>query len=180
MVSLASRKVIFFCAGQSPTAEEVLMASRIVAGSVRIRRADLPAADSKFSGGAEPADAVAYGPGVTVPTAYNTLPVANGGNADGPNVGLAMNPATATVAVSGTLNLKAFTVAFDETTQQLTVIDVTTSCAWTSATTAKATVGAATGVVTGVEAGTSVIKASYTYTSGKPPIVATRTVTVTA
>lgn len=179
MVALASRKIIFFCAGQSPTVEESLMISRIIAGQVLVRRADLAASESKFSGGPEPADGVAIGAGVTLPTAYAAYPVVNGPNADGPQfVGISVEASE--VAEAGTVDFKAFALNFDATTRQISVEDITASCDWSSDDTDTATVGASTGVVTGVAEGEATITASYEYTSGKPPIVGSAPITVTA
>jgi hypothetical protein len=140
----------------------------------------------------ESADALAG----TIPAAYKT---ASGGTAvdtdDYPDgdvtpdntvgiVGLIVIPVNpgGIAAAAGTKQLYAIKAVLDPDTGEVVLTDVTTSCAWTSATPAKATVGAGTGLVTGAAggAGTSVITATYDFdgAGSRTPIAKTTTVTI--
>lgn len=182
------RKVLFFIVGQAPTAVEQDQIDNIV-GNVQIRS---NIADAKYGLHLESADALAG----TIPAAYKT---ASGGTAvdtanypDGDvtpsnTVGIAslkvfpVNPG-GIAAAAGTKQLYAIKAVLDPDTGQVVMTDVTTACAWTSATPAKATVGAGTGLVTGAGggAGTSVVTATYDFdgAGSLTPIAANTTVTI--
>lgn len=182
------RKVLFFIAGQAPTADEQAQIDNIV-GNVQIRS---NVADAKYGAHLEPADALAG----TIPAAYKT---ASGGTAvdtddypDGDvtpsNVSgidllkvFPVNPG-GIAAAGGTKQMYAIKAEVDPLTGLVTLTDVTAACAWTSATPAKATVGAGTGLVTGAAggAGTSVITATYDYdgAGSHTPLTATSTATI--
>lgn len=182
------RKVLFFIVGLTPTADELAKIAGIV-GNVQIRTNKKSAL---YGTRLESADGLAG----TIPAAYKT---ASGGTAvdtaifpDGdvtPNntVGIAalkvfpVNPG-GIAAAGGTKQLMAVKAVVDPVTGVVTLSDVTTACAWTSATPAKATVGAGTGLVTGAAggAGTSVITATYDFdgAGSRTPITATTTATI--
>lgn len=162
-----ARKVLYFIAGDAPTAAETLQMANIV-GDVQIRSAKF---NATFGGRLEPANALAG----SIPAAYLT---ASGGTAVDTDVfpggdvtpkqggyGLTVIPVNpgGIAANAGTKQLYAIRTSLDEATGAVSVTDVTAACAWTSATPAKGTVGASTGLVTGANdgAGTSVITASY-------------------
>lgn len=182
------RKVLFFIAGTLPTADEQSQIDNIV-GNVQVR-SNLQSA--LYGTRLETAAALAG----AIPAAYKT---ASGGTAvdtaifpDGdvtPNntVGIAalkvfpVNPG-GIAAAGGTKQLMAVKAVVDPVTGAVVLSDVTTACAWTSATPAKATVGAGTGLVTGAAggAGTSVITATYDFdgAGSRTPIAATTTATI--
>ena len=76
-------------------------------------------------------------------------------------VSVAVTPATASIAISGTQQYTA-TASFADGSTRI----VTTESGWTSATPAVATIGGATGLATGVRAGTSTITANYRNKTG--------------
>jgi hypothetical protein len=182
-----ARKVLYFTAGMEATADEAAEIAAIV-GNVQIRNALVPA--TYGDGRLEPADALAG----AIPAAYLT---ASGGTAvdtalypDGdvtPNntVGIAalklFNLGGNITANGGTRQMVAVKAVYDPETGGVVLTDVTTACAWTSATTGKGTVGASTGIVTGANggAGTSVITASYDWdgAGSETPLTATATAT---
>lgn len=181
-----ARKVLFFIAGMEPTAAERTAIGNIV-GNVQIRSA---LRETRFGTRLEPADALAG----AIPAAYKT---ASGGTAvdtslyPGGDVTPGQGGVTLKVfpvnpggiaANGGTKQLTAIAASLDEATGVITMTDVTTSCAWTSATPGKATVGASTGLVTGANggAGSSVITASYDAdgVGGEAAVTATTTATV--
>jgi hypothetical protein len=182
------RKVLFFIAGQSPTTDEAAQIAAIV-GNVQIR-SNLQSA--LYGDKVEPADAVAG----TIPAAYKTASggtavdttVFPGGDVTPNNISniaaLAVFPHNpgGIANAGGTKQLIAVKAVVDPVTGVVTLTDVTTSCAWTSATPAKATVGAGTGLVTGAAggAGSSVITATYDYdgAGSHTPLTATSTATV--
>ncbi len=161
------RKVLFFIVGDTPTALETTQMANIV-GTVQIRSAKF---DTTYGGKLETADALAG----AIPAAYKT---ASGGTAVDTTVfpGGDVTPKQGGITLEiwpklpggiaangGTRQLYAIASVLNEATGVITSTDVTTSCAWTSATPAKGTVGAATGLVTGANggAGTTVITATY-------------------
>ncbi len=76
-------------------------------------------------------------------------------------VSLAVTPATASIAMTGTQQYTATASFADGSTR-----NVTTTSAWTSATPAVATIGAATGLATGVSGGNATITANFGSKSG--------------
>lgn len=85
-------------------------------------------------------------------------------------------------AAGGTLQLRLVKADRNETTDAVTLTDITSGAesAWSSGTPAKATIDADTGVVTGAAggAGSTVITATVTYDTDKT-MTTTRTITVT-
>ncbi len=174
-----ARKVLYFTAGMIATAGELAEIAAIH-GDVYIRNG---AASSNYGSRLEQADAVAG----TVPAAYTTaIADYDDGNVTPTNtVGIAslkvFNLGGNITANGGTRQMVAVKAEVDADTGVVTMTDVTTTCAWTSATTGKGTVGAATGIVTGANggAGTSVITASLDWDGEDEadPITATATAT---
>jgi hypothetical protein len=179
-----ARKILYFIAGIAPTAAESAQIANIV-GDVQIRSNLRPAL---YGDKLEPADGLAG----TIPAAYLT--------GEGDTVDTDLYPAGDVTPLQGGITLKIFPVnpggiaanggtrqlyaiaaSLDEATGVVTMTDVTTSCAWTSATPAKGTVGASTGLVTGANggAGTSVITASYDPDGGSGEAAITATTTAT-
>lgn len=182
------RKVLFFIVGVTPTADEQAKIDAIV-GNVQVRTNKH---SSLYGTLLEPADALAG----TIPAAYKTasgntiVDVAlypDGDVTPDNTVGIAalkvfpVNPG-GIAAAAGTKQLYAVKAVYNPVTGVVTLSDVTTACAWTSATPAKATVGAGTGLVTGAAggAGTSLITATYDFdgAGSRTPIAATTTATI--
>jgi hypothetical protein len=180
-----ARKVLYFIAGDAPTVAEAAQIANIV-GDVQIRSAKF---DTTYGGRLEPANALAG----SIPAAYKTASgntivdtaLYPGGDVTPLQGGygltiIPVNPG-GIAANAGTKQLYALRTSLDEATGAVTVTDVTTACAWSSATTAKGTVDASTGLVTGANggAGTSVITASYDPDGGSGEAAVTATTTAT-
>jgi hypothetical protein len=140
---------LFFCKGAVPTAAE-LAAAAAIPGIVRMRNVE------EDDGRVEESDYVTAGQGVTIPTQYAAV---DRFSTEQP-VSLVIVPNNPTYDLSDVEHgdLRAIATFADGTTT-----DVTTSCAWVSATPGVCTIGAATGIVTPVGAGTSVITATYNW-----------------
>jgi hypothetical protein len=138
---------LFFTAGPKATAVDVARAAKIP-GIVRFRNVE------EDDGQVEASDYVTAASQVTIPTQYVAVPR----RSPEKPVSLTIVPDALSLDLSDVEHgdLRAMAV-FEDGTET----DVTTSCAWTSATGAVATVGAATGVVTPIGTGTSVITAAY-------------------
>ncbi len=168
-MSLDTRKVIFFIAGTVATADELALIARI-RGKVVVRSV---LKDVTYAGHLETADALAG----SIPDTYKT--------AAGPAIDTALYPegdvtpsivakpealkvVPATLAISiGSKPVYATKADLNETTDAVTITDVTAASevAWSSSDETKATVAA--GVVTKVAAGAATITATYTYDTGK-------------
>lgn len=181
-----ARKVLYFTAGMEATAGELAEIAAIV-GDVFIRNSLVSATygDSHL----EPADALAG----AIPTSYltgegetiDTELYPDGDATPSNTVGIAalkvFNLGGNITANGGTRQMVAVKAVLDPETGEVVMTDVTTACAWTSATTAKGTVDAGTGIVTGANggAGTSVITAALDWDGGgsATPLSATATAT---
>lgn len=140
---------LYFIAGSEPTAADEARAAKIP-GIVRFRNVDEIGTDFEES------DYVTAAPLVDIPEQYDETPLRS------PEKPLSLeivpNNPSADLSDVEHLDLRAIARFMDGT-----AVDVTTDCAWSSATEANATVGAATGIVTPVQAGTSVITAEYAF-----------------
>src|SRR6185369_1260235 len=180
-----ARKILYFTAGIEATAGELLEAAAIV-GDVYLHNGSVSA---KYGSRLEEADGLAG----TIPAAYltgvgdtvDTAVFPDGDVTPTNTAGIAalkvFNLGGNITANGGTRQLVAVKAEVDEDTGAVTLTDVTTTCAWTSATEAKGTVGASTGIVTGANggAGTSVITASLDWDGAGSETPLTATVTAT-
>jgi hypothetical protein len=183
------KTLIFFTASEIPTAPELALIARhqLMYGKVLVRSGS-GRHDATYNSRLEHADALAG----TIPAAYKT---ASGGTAvdttdypDGDKSlgatskpeGIMILPATASFAHTGTLQLRLVKAELDETTDVVTLTDITSGAesAWSSGTPGVATIDADSGLVTGVTAGTTLITATVTYDTDKT-MTTTRTVTAT-
>jgi len=191
-VAAATKKVLYWIAGQTPSANEakdiqylndgnvpkyqVHIRSKLTVGNQTYGSGATtsPAADPTL-GTLETADYCASYSGAAIPAAYSGVATLSVGAADevfGPGAQLVIGPAALSFVHTAKSQMSAFLVDDDGN-----VTDVTADAgmAWTSATGATATIGAGTGVLTGAGAGTTVVTA--TLTKSAKTIVATELVT---
>ena len=169
-----TQKILFFTAGQTPTAAELAQIAALNALTtpgyeVGVRFAD---ASNNYGAGIESADFVAG----DIPAAYSGVTDYGYPHADRPTA-LFVLPATAEVAAAGTQQLQVLAVDGADISA-LTISDETGNCTFASDDEGVATVDAA-GEVTGVAAGTCTITATYTYDTDKE-MTATCDITVPA
>jgi len=166
-VTLDTRKILFFTAGEFPTAAEIALMARI-RGNVLARNA---AADCTYGTRLEAADGLAgsipatylTGEGSTVDTDVFSLGDVTPEATDYPE-DFNVFPATGTLAAEATLQLYAIIADLAEGTGVITLSDIAaeTEVAWTSSDETKVTVDT-NGLVTAVATGTATITATYTY-----------------
>lgn len=142
-------KTLFFIADAKATAADEARAAKIP-GIVMFRNASEVSADDN----PEAADQVTLAANVAMPSDYSGYTLVS---PERP-LGLTIVPDAPTFDLSDVEHgdLRAMARFMDGT-----VVDVTTSCAWESATPGTGTIGAATGIFTPVGVGTSVITATY-------------------
>jgi len=169
-----TQKILFFTAGQTPTAAELAQIAALNALTtpgyeVGVRFAD---ASHSYGNGIESADLVAG----DIPTAYNAVTDYGYPHADRPTA-LQCLPTTASVANGGgTQQLQVLAVDGADVSA-LAITDETGNCTFASDDEATATVSAG-GLITGVAAGTCTVTATYTYDTDKE-VTATVAVTTT-
>jgi len=172
---MATKKIIYFTAGPTPTATElseiaVLNDKTLPGFDIKVKNG---AGDNSYGYGIEASDFVAG----TIPTAYNA--VTDYGKIDTARPALfAIWPkAGAVAAAAGTLQLHPSKILGNDVSS-LVATDQLVDVTYVSGTPAKATVDV-DGLVTGAAGGTGVvtITGTYTYASGKT-ITATSAITV--
>lgn len=153
---------LYFIADSVPSAADESRAL-LIPGIVRFRNV------SEDDGKVEDSTYVTSAPDVDIPSQYDEVDIFS------PETPiLTIFPAAITIDLSDVEHADLRAIAlFPDGTQT----DVTTSCAWTSATEAAATVGAATGIVTPIGAGSSVITATYPWEAPGEGTRATATLT---
>lgn len=170
---MATKKIIYFTAGPTPTATELaeiaVLNAKILPGyDIKVKNT---LANNVYGYGIEVSDFVAG----TIPTAYAGVTDYGKVDAARPNLFDIWPKTGAVAAAGGTLQLYPVKVTGLDV-GSLSATAQPTLVGYVSSDTGKATVHATSGLVTGVGAGATTITATYTYATGKT-ITATSVIT---
>lgn len=167
---MATKKLIYFTAGITPTATEVTEMATLNSLTSPGYQVVIRNGSQEGKGSLESADLVAG----TIPTAYSGYTSYGSVSASRPTA-FKVFPATVSLAAAGTAQLYPVK-AGGLTVSDISLSQVSSGVSYASSNATKASVNASTGLITGVAAGTATITATYTYTTGK---TVTSTVAVT-